>query len=129
MPVGRRRGRSDGALWPAQFFPGRRSEAQWQKHTYQPLTGLFEHGQGRGEVRTDIPASQLAKLYVGVNPVTISNWLARSPGHDTLDGRLLQPCRVPGRIEQAGEDTATAPVGAGTPNPQHPTIREPPSHV
>src|SRR5689334_484119 len=49
--------------------------------------------------------------------------------HDTLDGRLLQPCRVPGRIEQAGEDTATAPVGAGTPNTQHPTIREPPSHV
>lgn len=76
-----------------QFFLGRWSENQWQEAAYQPLTVLLEDGQRRGEVRTDIPASQLAELYVGVNLITISNWLAGSPG-DGLDQRLLRAWSV-----------------------------------
>lgn len=76
-----------------QFFLGRWSEAQWQEAAYQPLTLVLEDGQRRGDVRTDISASQLAELYVGVNLVTISNWLSGSPG-DALDQRLLRAWSV-----------------------------------
>lgn len=77
-----------------QFFLGRWSEEQWQEKAYRPVTRLIRDGQRRGEIRGDIPASQLAELYVGINLVTISNWLAGSPGRSALDRRLLQAWSV-----------------------------------
>jgi NADH dehydrogenase len=77
-----------------QFFLGRWSEEQWQERAYQPLILLLEEGQRRGEIRGDVPASQLAELYVGVNLITISNWLDGSPGDGTLDERLLRAWSV-----------------------------------
>ncbi|MEW6473070.1 MAG: TetR/AcrR family transcriptional regulator [Actinomycetota bacterium] len=71
-----------------QFFLGRWSEAQWQARAYEPLTILLEDGQHRGELRADVPAGQLAELYVGMHLVTISNWLAGSPAGGALDERL-----------------------------------------
>jgi AcrR family transcriptional regulator len=56
-----------------QFFLGRWSDTQWQEQAYRPLTRLLDDGQRRGEVRGDIPASQLAEPFVGINLVTISN--------------------------------------------------------
>jgi AcrR family transcriptional regulator len=77
-----------------KFFLGRWSEEQWHEAAYRPLTLLLEDGQRRGEVRADVPPSQLAELYVGVNLITISNWLAGSPGDGTLEGRLLRAWSV-----------------------------------
>lgn len=77
-----------------QFFLGRWSEAQWQERAYQPLTLLLEDGQRRGELRPDVPAGQLAELYVGMNLVTISNWLAGSPAGGALDERLRRAWAV-----------------------------------
>lgn len=45
-----------------KFFLSRWSEAQWDEQVYRPLTALLEDGQHRGEVRSDIPPSQLADL-------------------------------------------------------------------
>jgi AcrR family transcriptional regulator len=77
-----------------QFFLGRWSEAQWQARAYEPLTILLEDGQHRGELRADVPAGQLAELYVGMHLVTISNWLAGSPAGGALDDRLRRAWAV-----------------------------------
>ncbi len=77
-----------------QFFLARWSEQQWQERAYQPLTLLFEDGQRSGEVRPDVPASQLAELYIGATLTTISNWLAGSPGDEPLHQRLLHTWAV-----------------------------------
>ena len=102
-----------------QFFLGRWSEEQWQEKAYRPLTRLIEDGQRRGEIRGDIPASQLAELYVGINLLTISNWLAGSPGHGALDRRLLQAWSV----FRDGSITAGAPANA----PRRAVRRDPPT--
>jgi len=99
-----------------KFFLGRWSEEQWHDAAYRPLTLLLEDGQRRGEVRADVPPSQLAELYVGVNLITISNWLAGSPGDDTLEGRLLRAWSVfrDGSLTEPAAPSAARPVPRST---------------
>ncbi|MGH9035425.1 MAG: TetR/AcrR family transcriptional regulator [Acidimicrobiia bacterium] len=77
-----------------QLFLGRWSEEQWQERVYRPLTLLLEDGQRRGQVRRDIPAGQLAELYLATNLTTVSNWVMHPPGGDSLDERLLRAWSV-----------------------------------
>ena len=99
-----------------KFFLGRWSEEQWHDAAYRPLTVLLEDGQRRGEVRADVPPSQLAELYVGVNLITISNWLAGSPGDDTLEGRLLRAWSVfrDGSLAKPGATSSAEPAPRST---------------
>ena len=71
--------------------------------TYELLARLLEEGQRRGEVREDLPSSQLAEMFVAVVLVTISNWLlapdddgvaTEAFDEDPLDERLLRAWRV-----------------------------------
>lgn len=73
-----------------QLFLGRWSEEQWQERAYRPLMLILEEGQRRGQVRTDVPAGQLAELYLATNLATVSNWLDHPPGGESLDQRLLR---------------------------------------
>jgi NADH dehydrogenase len=74
------------------------------------MTQLFEEGQRRGEVLDDVPAAQLAELFMALLLVTISNWLV---GHsdDPLHERLLRAWQVlrdgalPGRPQPASPAT------------------------
>ncbi len=97
-----------------------------QLETYGLLTRLLQDGQQRGEIRRDLPASQLAEMFAAVVLVTISNWLL-APGdgdagsepsdEDPLDERLLRAWRVL-------SDGATAPAHSkrsmSTSRPQRP---------
>jgi NADH dehydrogenase len=74
-----------------------------RQETYELLTDLLEEGQRRGEVRRDLPPSQLAELFTAVVLVTISNWLLAADDdgagtgaldEDPLDERLLRAWRV-----------------------------------
>jgi AcrR family transcriptional regulator len=86
-----------------------------RQETYGLLTRLLDEGQRRGEIRKDLPASQLAEMFIAVVLVTISNWLL-APGddgggsesfdEDPLDERLLRAWRVL-------SDGATAPSRSG----------------
>lgn len=68
--------------------------------TYGLLARLLAEGQRRGEIREDLPASQLAEMFSAVVLVTISNWLLGPDGdlagsgtavdEDPLDERLLR---------------------------------------
>ena len=70
-----------------------------EQQTHRSLSELFEEGQRRGEIRADVPARQLAELFMAVVLVTVSNWLLypgdESPPADDgpegpLDEALLQ---------------------------------------
>jgi AcrR family transcriptional regulator len=84
-----------------------------RQETYGLLTRLLDEGQHRGEIRDDLPASQLAEMFTAVVLVTISNWLLAPDGdgdaggetsdEDPLDERLLRAWRVL-------SDGATAPT-------------------
>ena len=74
-----------------------------RQETYRLVTRLLEQGQRRGEIREDLPASQLAEMFTAVVLVTISNWLLapddESDGSDAvdedpLDERLLKAWQV-----------------------------------
>jgi hypothetical protein len=79
------------------------------------LTQLFEEGQRRGEVLGDVPASQLAELFMALLLVTISNWLV-GQGDGPLHERLLRAWQilrdgvVPQR-RQAASSTGQRPPG------------------
>jgi AcrR family transcriptional regulator len=49
------------------------------------LAELFEEGQRRGEIRADVPARQLAEMFLALCLVTVSNWLL-FPGDEALPG-------------------------------------------
>lgn len=72
-----------------QLFLARWSEEQWQERAYRPLILILEEGQRRGEIRADVPAGQLAELYLATSLTTVSNWLLHPPGRESLDERLL----------------------------------------
>jgi AcrR family transcriptional regulator len=84
-----------------------------RQETHGLLTRLLDEGQRRGEIRYDLPASQLAEMFTAVVLVTISNWLLAPDGdddtggetsdEDPLDERLLRAWRVL-------SDGATAPT-------------------
>ena len=63
------------------------------QETAQLLTTLLEHGQRRGEVAGDIPAEQLAELFMAVMLVTIRNWLIGKE-EEPLDQRLIRAWRI-----------------------------------
>jgi NADH dehydrogenase len=73
-----------------------------RQETYGPLTRLLDEGQRRGEIREDLPASQLAEMFSAVVLVTISNWLlapdddasSETFEEDPLDERLLRAWQV-----------------------------------
>jgi NADH dehydrogenase len=73
-----------------------------RQETYGLLTCLLDQGQRRGEIRQDLPASQLAEMFSAVVLVTISNWLLAPDDdsaegmldEDPLDERLLRAWRV-----------------------------------
>ena len=74
-----------------------------RQETYRLLMCLLDEGQRRGEIRDDLPASQLAEMFTAVVLVTISNWLLapddESVGsevvhEDPLDERLLKAWQV-----------------------------------
>ena len=48
-------------------------EREQEAHRF--LCNLFLEGQGRGEIRADVPARQLAELFLAMVLVTVSNWL------------------------------------------------------
>ncbi|MGH8974455.1 MAG: TetR/AcrR family transcriptional regulator [Acidimicrobiia bacterium] len=77
-----------------QVFLARWSEEQWQERAYRPLILILEEGQRRGEIRADVPAGQLAELYLATNLTTVSNWLLHPPGRERLDERLLRAWSV-----------------------------------
>jgi serine/threonine protein kinase len=56
-----------------------------ERETHVLLARLFEEGQRRGEIRSDVPAGQLAELFTAAVLVTISNWLMAPAGEDPLD--------------------------------------------
>jgi AcrR family transcriptional regulator len=62
-------------------------EREQQAHRF--LADLFEEGQRREEIRTDVPARQLAELFMAMVLVTVSNWLLfpgdESPPDDDAD--------------------------------------------
>lgn len=55
------------------------------RETFGLLTGLFEEGQQRGEIRRDVRAGQLAELFAATILVTISKWLLAPTGVDGSD--------------------------------------------
>jgi hypothetical protein len=63
------------------------------QETSQLITTLLEHGQRRGEVAGDIPAEQLAELFMAVMLVTIRNWLIGKE-EEPLDQRLMRAWRI-----------------------------------
>jgi NADH dehydrogenase len=73
-----------------------------RRETYGLLTRLLDEGQRRGEIREDLPASQLAEMFTAVVLVTISNWLlapdddagSETLEEDRLDERLLRAWQV-----------------------------------
>lgn len=46
-----------------------------EQETHRLLSDLFGEGQRRGEIRSDVPARQLAELFMAMVLVTVSNWL------------------------------------------------------
>jgi len=54
-----------------------------EQETHRFLSGLFEEGQRREEIRTDVPPRQLAELFQAMVLVTVSNWLL-FPGDESL---------------------------------------------
>ena len=60
-----------------------------EQETHRFLTDLFGEGQRRGEIRSDVPARQLAELFMAMVLVTVSNWLLfpgdESPPEDEGD--------------------------------------------
>ena len=98
-----------------------------RQETYDLLARLLEEGQRRGEVRQDLPSSQLAEMFIAVVLVTISNWLLAPDDEDAgtetfdedpLDERLLRAWRVL-------SDGATAVTGSRPPvrTARRPTAR------
>jgi AcrR family transcriptional regulator len=76
-----------------RFFLGTHTGGHGDTHLL--LTELFRQGQARGEVRADVPAAQLADLYVGATLATVDGWLvAPHDGGGPLDERLLASHRV-----------------------------------
>jgi NADH dehydrogenase len=65
-----------------------------EQQAYLLMTQLIEEGQRRGEIRSDVPASQLAELFMAFMLVTISNWLIGRGDDDPLHERLLRAWRV-----------------------------------
>lgn len=103
-----------------------------RQETYDLLTGLLEEGQRRGEVRKDLPASQLAELFTAVVLVTISNWLLAPDDEcagdtiheDPLDERLLKAWQVLSD-GAAAPASSRRPVRTGPqPNPASPKRRK-----
>jgi len=62
-------------------------EREQEAHRF--LSDLFGEGQRRGEIRSDVPARQLAELFLAMVLVTVSNWLLfpgdESPPEDEGD--------------------------------------------
>lgn len=56
-------------------------EREQEAHRF--LFELFGEGQQRGEIRADVPARQLADLFLAMVLVTVSNWLL-FPGDESL---------------------------------------------
>jgi NADH dehydrogenase len=75
------------------------------------LTQLLEEGQRRGEVLEDVPASQLAELFMALLLVTISNWLVGHAGDDTLHERLLRAWLVLRDGAVPKQASTTSPTG------------------
>lgn len=74
-----------------------------EQETHRFLSDLFGEGQRRGEIRSDVPARQLAELFMAMVLVTVSNWLLfpgdESPPEDEgdegpLDEALLKAWAV-----------------------------------
>jgi len=71
-----------------------------EQETHRVLADLFEEGQRRGEIRSDVRPRQLAELFMAAVLVTVSNWLLfpgdESPSDEDdvdespLDEALLQ---------------------------------------
>ena len=59
------------------------------------LTRLFAEARQRGEIRRDLPPSQLADLFQAVTLATIANWLiGRDDDDESLDQRLLRAWQI-----------------------------------
>jgi len=81
-----------------------------EQQTHRFLSELLEEGQRRGEIRADVPARQLAELFMAVVLVTVSNWLLY-PGDESppTDGAAEGP--LDEALLQAWWSSATAPSG------------------
>lgn len=69
-----------------RFFLGTRTERF--DRALALLTALFAEGQDRGEVRTDISASQLAELFLSATFGTIQDWVHLGSAEPALRERL-----------------------------------------
>ena len=58
------------------------------------LTRLFEEGRQRGEIRPELPPSQLAELFQALTLATITNWLIGRSDDEPLDQRLLRAWHI-----------------------------------
>ena len=82
-----------------------------EHRAYLLLTRLFEEGQRRGEVLDDVPAAQLAELFMALLLVTISNWLVGHSGDDALHQRLLRAWQVLRDGAVPGQRQPASPTG------------------
>ena len=104
-----------------------------RQETYDLLTRLLEEGQRRGEIREDLPASQLAEMFTAVVLVTISNWLLAPDeddnvgtaafDEDPLDERLLRAWRVLSDGAEASVSSRRPIPTARRPKPAQPKRR------
>lgn len=69
-----------------RFFHGGRSERVSLAHGL--LTEALAEGQQRDEVRSDLPAAQLAELYLAFTLAMVNSWVADADGSN-LEHRLL----------------------------------------
>jgi AcrR family transcriptional regulator len=58
------------------------------------LARLFEEGRQRGEIRPELPPSQLAELFQALILTTIANWLTGRSDNEPLDQRLLRAWQI-----------------------------------
>ncbi len=68
------------------FFAGTGSERLTAAH--QLLTEMFAAGQERGEIRTDVPSSQLAQIFVDLILAMIRSWVDEPADERPLADRL-----------------------------------------
>jgi AcrR family transcriptional regulator len=75
-----------------RYFLGERTERFEQASTL--LTQLFLEGQRRGEIRSDIPADQLAELFLTLTFAAIQRWVAVDASGPPLSERLRRAASV-----------------------------------
>jgi AcrR family transcriptional regulator len=75
-----------------QFFSATPNERRDRAHLL--VTELFTEGQRRGEIRDDVPATQLATLSMAVTMAAVQSWVAEADPQQALDERLVQATEV-----------------------------------